>query len=298
MRRRFQRRGRKMFRGRKRRGGTKRKMTQWGGAQKFHSRYPGGKNVTQVPYPQTYFTKHPYFISDRITTVSEYDVLVFQPNSLFDIDAVGGDVGYASVLNLQYKRYCVLGYAWTVTITNLHTTSLIFNVLHWPTSDVPVDLDEIQYRPGNKQLLIAPQGGAGAVKTMHGYVNIQGLTGVEVWNEKDFWGVGTADPARQTFMFVAVAAADGGITPYEYEFRIQMHMYVKWFNRDASGEPVGSFEAAIPASKVDLVKKLEHQLTDLKLSLPAAKRRKTSFKFVPVVEMEEKEEEMVEIEGL
>ncbi len=288
MRRRFRRRGKKMFK-RRRFGGRKRKIQQWGGAQKFHSNYPG-KNATESPYPQTYFTKHPYFLSDRITTVGDYDILVFQPNEMFDIDAVGGDVGYATVLNLQYKRYVVLAYQWTVTITNLHTASLLFNVLHWPNSDVPVDLEEIEYRPGNCQVLVAPQGGAGAVKTMKGYVSIEGLTGVQVWNEKDYFGVGTTSPVRTTFMYVAVSSADAS-TAYNYEFRVQMHMYVKWFNREVSGEPVGVVVAGTPATRGAHIAQLESQLTELKLDMPVAKRRKISHVFAPIVEMEEGDEE-------
>ena len=263
----------------RRRFSRKRGSKGYGGVLKFASRYPG-RHVTQVPYPQTYFTKHPFYFDDSIIdVVTDYDVVVFEPTALFNVDTIGGDAGYASILNAQYERYVVLGFSYKITIVNKHTSSLLYVVSVHPNSDVPVDDQDAKYRVGAKQIVVAPGGQANATKTQTGYVNCQGLFGVKVWNEKDFFGVFTTDPTRNAFLYSSVATIDA-TTTFTYDISVHFQIYVKWFDRDVSGEPaalggggaIGSLK--MPIDRVAHIGKLEGQLKSLKDSLPLAKKRK------------------------
>ncbi len=233
MRRRFKRRGRKMFR--RRRFGRKRKS--WGGTLKFATRYPGGNRATQVPIPQTYFTKHPFYTTLNVGSGTSFDLTSITMNSLFNMDGLGADAGYAAAMNLFWENWVVLGCHFVISYstTEADTPAVIYS-LPWPNVADPTDKDDMQYRGGCRTRLLSSEFGSKSVSTLKGYVNIAQLTGQKVVVEQDFWGTNTAAPVNLTPLYMAFDTTNG--TTSSYSLRIHLTLYVKWFNKQASsGDP-------------------------------------------------------------
>ncbi len=218
---------------RRRRG---KRRGSYGGSLKFHTRFKGGNKVTQVPTSQEYFTKHPFYQTLNQTTEPAFDVVPYTMSALFDMDGAGADAGYAARMNLFWKNYVVIGCAWRVTCVNLEaTTSLTLMVVPWSSTDVPTSLADMEYRAGCKTVIVSPMGSAGDVKTLSGYVNIAQMFGMKIWNEEEFFGVDTANPTRNTFLYIALQ--DNVALAKDYQLRTHLQLYVKWFNRVDAGEP-------------------------------------------------------------
>ncbi len=254
-----------MFR---RRRGTKR---SYGGVVKFSTRYRGGRGsamVCQVPIPQIYITRHPYFQTNNTVTVAQFFLRTLLPSSLFNIDASGLDVGFAAALEQFWSTYVVLGCKYEVTIVNLDPTSSInFGIVFWPSNQTLSDFQELQYRPGSQTTMVSPIDSGANMKTLRGYVNFNQLFGVKMVNEEEFWGSLSTDPVRQMRMYIGTSSNDASAV-YSIQTRINLTLYVKWFNRNDVGEPADVLRGGVLAtSLVEQVKKSESKLSALKVHL-------------------------------
>ncbi len=261
MRRRFKRRGRKMFRGRRFR--KKKPLGNWGGALKFSSRFPGGNRATQVPLPDTYFTKHPFYQTQNVNIVggSAFDLQIYNPSSLFNVDLAGADAGFAASMNLFYRQYVVLGTSYHVTVMNLDTTnSMTTMIVPFGHVDDPTSFSDMEYRAGCVTKVVSCRQGNGGKVVFNGYVPHAAVFGTKIWNELTYWGENTTNPLNNICLYIGTARNDAATT-WVYEIRVHLTMYVKWFNRKEAGEPtllggdVG-LASALPASKAALIKHL------------------------------------------
>ncbi len=225
----------------KRRGS---KLNQWGGTLKFATRFPGGNRVTQMPMPQTFFTKHAFYSTGTTNALDDFNLKTFIPSALFNVDSSGADAGFAADMNAFYKFYVVLGYSYRITYQNLtSTSSALFLVVPFSTNtSPPTSLINMEYRAGCKTAVLGVEQGGSAQKTLSGYVNTSSLFGTKLTEEEEFWGQDTNDPARPTFLYV-VGQNMADSRDWDFSFRVHITMYVKWFNREIAGAPTVSFNA-------------------------------------------------------
>ncbi len=233
--RRHRRRGVGMFKRRKfkRRG----RKQNWGGSIRFSTRFPGGNKVTQVPVAQTYFTKHPFYLTGTTNALDDFHVKNFQPSALFNVDTAGADAGFAAAMNDLYQFYVVLGFSWRVEVVNLETAStMTLLAVPWPTGSLPTNVLQMEYRPGCKSVLLGTKDGAGARKSLSGYVNTSALFGTKLVHEEEFWGQNTTVPARLMHLII-VMQNNVDDQDWNFSFRVHFQIYTKWFNRAVEGFP-------------------------------------------------------------
>ncbi len=288
MRRRFKRRGRKMFT-RRRRFSRKRGTPSYGGTLKFATRFKGGRRTTQVPIAQVYFTKHPALESEAISiTAPNPFIQGWQPSALFNWDLAGADAGFAASMLSFWQNYVVLGYSYHVIFHNTDNSNAI-RVGVLPLGNVvtdPTTFDDFMYRPGAQTKMLTTKANTQATAHFSGYVNSSKIIGTKVWQDSTFYGEGTADPITNSAFLIA-AQNLSTLDATAMSFRIKFVFYVKWFNRTAIGDPSTSLAALPTAKKVDVIKKLELHLKMLKGGDPKISN-----------DEEEKEVMEVEIEGL
>ncbi len=233
---------------------------QWGGSLKFATRYPGGNRATQVPMPQTFFTKHPYY---ELATVNALDDFIFRdylPSSLFNINGSGADAGFASAMNTFYVDYVVLGFAYKITVSSLVAAqTLTFTLVPWPTNDDPTNISEMDYRPGAKSSIVGVMDGGQGQKSFSGYVKSSALYGVNVADEKEFWGAGTTAPSKIMHLYFSLQN-NSDSQDWNFSYRVHLTMYVKWFNRKEIAVPssaLGAFEVPLAIEE-----KVEEKMED------------------------------------
>jgi len=225
----------------------------WGGVNKFASRFPGGKRITQVPFAQVYFTKHAYNQTLNNTNIALFSLFAYQPTSLFNVDLSGDDAAFAASLNQFWTTYVVLGFSYEVSFVNRETgDDLTLSVVPWPTIDDPTSLREIEYRAGSKSVLISEGDSGNNIKSISGYVNVSSLFGMKVVNEATFWADGTTEPTTRPQLYCGVTNNLGNTTTGT--FKIKMQLYVKWFNRKDAGEPTSFGPAAMVEGNIASLK--------------------------------------------
>ncbi len=251
MRKRFKRRGRKMFRRRRAKKGS------YGGVIKFSTRFKGGKGsamVSQVPFPQIYFTRHPYFQTFNTTTATQFFLRTFIVNDMFDIDGVGGDVGYAAAMEDIYREYVVLGCKYEVTTVNLEVdTSINVGIVFWPSNQPPSDMSELQYRAGSQTIMLGARDSGKQQQTLRGYANLGQLFGAKPAVEEDFWGTLSASPVRGLRCYIATSSNDSTAV-YNIQTRVHFTLYVKWFNRNVIGLPSDAALGVAPTIGAEIQK--------------------------------------------
>ncbi len=208
----------------------------WGGVNKFASRFPGGKRVTQVPFAQVYFTKHAYNQTINNVNIAAFSLFAYQPTSLFNVDLLGDDAAFAASLNQFWTTYVVLGASYEVTWSSRENTdSSQLTVVPWPTIDDPTTFREIEYRAGSKTVMVSGAESGQSIKSIKGYVNMSSLFGMKVVNEATFWADGTVEPTVRPQLYCSLTNNLGNTSTGT--FKIKMQLYVKWFNRKDAGEP-------------------------------------------------------------
>ncbi len=255
---------RKKFRGRR-----KRSSRPYGGVLKYSSKFAGGNLATQVPFPQVYITKLPYYKTANTIAGAAFTLTTFNVNALFDIDTLGGDVGFASAMSNLYRSYVVLGVAWTVTCVNLETdTSLNFGVVMWPSNQAPTDFQGLQFRPGCKTIMVDPIGSGKTQRTLRGYCDLRKLWGTKIGTEEEFWGTGTTDPTRLLRMYIGLSDNTGNTK--NVQLRVHFQLYTKWFNRNLEGAPAALIGPLAP-NRLVAIERMKFQLAELEASVPEVK---------------------------
>ncbi len=240
--------------GMKKRGRKRGRKQTWGGTLKFATRYPGGNRVTQIPMPQAFFTKHPFYSTGTSNPMDDFDLKDLSPSWLFDVDGNGGDAGFAANMNAFYKFYVVLGYSYRITMSSCsNDTTAVFLVVPWPTSEAPATLAASEYRAGAKTAVLGVEQGGNAQRTLSGYVNTSALFGTKLTEEEEFWGQDTNKPARETHLYVVMQSMNDD-QDWCYAFQIHLTLYVKWFNRATSGQPALTLDAT-KAMHIESLKK-------------------------------------------
>ncbi len=246
---------------RRRRAGKR----QWGGVVKFGTRFPGGRRVTQVPFPQVYFTKHAYRQTVNNTNIAAFTLFAYQPSSLFNVDLLGDDAGFAAALDTFWTTYVVLGYSYEVTFSSRENgDDLQMYVVPWPFIDDPTTSSNMEYRAGAKVVMIGPNASGDSVKSIRGYVNTSSLVGVKLVNEATFWGSGSTEPTVIPQLYCGISNNLGSTTTGT--FKIALNIYVKWFNRKDAGTPALSALTLGPAHSVeDHIMSLKRHVDNMEL---------------------------------
>ncbi len=256
-----------MFRRRKARKGR-----SWGGTLKFATRYPGGSRATQIPMPQTFFTKHAFYLTQNVGGAPAFSLEPYQMNALFNVDLAGGDAGFAAEMSLFYGTYVVLGFSYVVTFLNLETgTGSTVVVVPWPKIEDPTTLNDIEYRAGAKSRMINALNSGSSKTTLKGYVNLSKLYGMKIANEASFWGVGTADPAIPMQFYIGIAEGAGGTQ--NYQLRVHFTFYVKWFNRNEAGGTAAAVGVLGSAGRGAHIEKLKAHIDNMEKSAAVKKVR-------------------------
>ncbi len=236
-----------------------------GGALKFHTRYPKsrGTQVTQAPMASRFFTVLPFYYSENVGGDPAFGLTEFRPTAIFNVDLLGSDAGFASSMLTFYNDWVVLGYSYDFQVISLETgTAMIMSVVNWPNNTLPTSQSTMEYLPGcqSKQLTNF-NGGAGAQQRIKGYVNVSSLMSVKVAQEAIFWGTGTGNPTTQPSLFLSMANVIGS-AGNNYQIRLALKLYVKFWNRNEGGIPtlLSPFGGkAIPATRKEHLKKLKAQ---------------------------------------
>ncbi len=271
----------------RRRFKRKARRKSWGGTLKFATKYPGGMRVTQYPIAQTYFTKHEFYDTQHISG-GAFELDVYQPTALFNMDLVGGDAAWAAQFVGFWNSYVVLGVKYVITVASRETQdTLLFSVVPWGRIADPISQDDMQYRAGCKTVVLSGQGGTGSTKTISGYVSWTALSGVKVVNEDIFWGKLTVDPTSNMSLYVSTNNSNGSNTTYT--LRVHLVAYTKWFNRTEEGNPV----PVSALSRLETIVQLRKQAELLENVSPKRKRGASGRRLKPgKVEIELEEEEV------
>ena len=288
MRRRFKRRGRKMFT--RRRRFRKKRIGTFGGVLKFSTRFKGGKRTTQVPIPQVYFTKHPCFDSDNIDVAAGSTFIKsYQPSSVFSFDGAGADAGFAASMLSFWNNWVVLGYSYVIEIMNSDNTDAV-TVGVLPLSNTttdPTTFDDFRYRPGAQTRMLAVRTSSKGNTIFKGYVGTSAIYGIDAAKDDAWWGSGTTDPFQNsTFLIGAKSINDASTTVLN--FRVKLNLYTKWFNRTSIGNPEASLSlGGLAVNRVTAIEKMQKHIHMLEGGDPKNSNDEESKEIMDIEGLEE-----------
>lgn len=228
--------------------GQKNPFTRIGGSQiAFQSPILG--NSTGVP--QSLFTTHRYvenfsLYSDNTTGLTGAEI-AFRLNSLYDpnFTTLGTLPSHQprgfDQMSVLYATYVVYAVTVNVTVIGTGTTVsdndgfVVGNFRGWSTGySLPNKyLWEVAENPNN--FVIRGQG-QGADKGQISWqqkvyvADISGMPRSEIFNNSDFYGQTSANPAQTPFFSIAAGSASG-TTGQEMKVMVAFEFHTKWFNR-------------------------------------------------------------------
>ncbi len=231
------RRGRRNRRFRKKRKGT-------GGSSRYSRKNDSLSYLAPTPrgqltaaFPQTYFVKVPYKETAVFDGAADFAIMTYQPTSLVNISG-SEDYQWKDKLLALYDRWVCTAFSYKVTMWNYDPTSVvIMYVLLWAEDAAPANNASIAFQKGVQECVMsaAIEGGR-QMCTIRGYTTVKKLTGVNVVNEEEYWGLASTPPSIQPRMYIA-AFNPSGPTPelLDVQFRLEVTGYFKCFSPNLQG---------------------------------------------------------------
>ncbi len=224
----------------KRRFNRKRRFGTRGGGWKSRYvariKYPRGGSI--AAFPQQYWCKMPYMLAGTITSATLEDVQTYVMNAIYDVKN-GGDVQFAIDLTELYKNWAVVGLSYEYQYFNRsNDTGYMVTLLPWGNiNDVPTSFRDMDYSRGCQTRVVGTANSGSSKVTLKGYVNMSEITGFKVTREKDWWGTDSGIPALRANLYTNSTSLNSTFSVQDYQFRMKMVFYVKWFNPHGVAPP-------------------------------------------------------------